>query len=119
MDTPPQSRPWLLLAPALALALLAAHFYRAAAWPLLAATLMVLGLMLTLRRAWVPRLLQVCLLAGTAEWLWTALLLSQQRQALGQPWLRMLLILGAVALLTAASATVFTQRRVRSRYGLS
>ncbi len=118
MDTPLQPRPWLLLAPALALALLAAHFYRAAAWPLVGASLLLLGLMLVLRRAWLPRLVQVCLLAGTLEWLWTALLLAQQRQALGQPWLRMLLILGAVALLTAASAAVFSQQRVRRRYGL-
>ncbi len=118
MDTSKPGRPWMLLAPALALCLLAAHFHRAGSWPLVAATLLVLGLMLASRHAWVPRLVQACLMAATAEWLWTAFVLAQQRQSLGQPWLRMLLILGTVALLTATSAAVFSQRRVRRYYGL-
>lgn len=117
MNTAP-ARAWPLLAPALALVLLAAHFYRAAAWPLLAATLAMLALMV-LRRPWVPRLLQLALLAAAAEWLWTAAMLVQQRLALGQPWLRMALILGAVALLTLAAAAVFRGAGVRRRYGVA
>lgn len=107
-----------LLAPALALLLLAAHFYRAAAWPWLWATLALLPLM-TLRRAWVPRVLQLALLAGAAEWVWTAALLAQQRLALGQPWLRMVLILGAVALLTLAAALVFRRGGLKARYAVA
>ena len=45
------SRAWPLLAPALALLLLAAHFYRAAEWPWLLATLLLLPV-LALRRRW-------------------------------------------------------------------
>ncbi len=115
METSSRSAVWPLLAPALALLLLAAHFYRAAAWPLLGVTLLLLAL-LALRRRWVPRLLQLALLAGAAEWLWTAALLAQQRLALGQPWLRMALILGAVALLTLAAALVFRSRALKLRY---
>ena len=74
------------------------------------------GGMLLWRRPWVPRLLQLGLVLGTAEWLWTTFLLAQQRLALGQPWQRMVLILLAVALFTAASAAVLGQRRVRERY---
>jgi hypothetical protein len=108
-------RLWLLLAPGLAFALLAAHFYRATAWlPLVGCV--VLALLLPLRRAWVPRLAQWCLLAGTGEWLWTAFMLVQQRLALGQPWLRLVLVLGLVALLTGASALVFRSVPLRARY---
>lgn len=108
-------RLWLLLAPGLAFATLAAHFYRASAWlPLIGCV--VLALLLPLRRAWVPRLVQWCLIAGSGEWLWTAFMLVQQRMALGQPWLRLVFILGLVALLTAASALVFRSAPLRARY---
>jgi len=108
---PPSS----LLAPALALVTLAAHFYRAAAWMALLACL-VLALLLMLRRPWVPTLLQACLLIGAVQWLWTASMLVQQRMAMSQPWLRLALILGVVALLTAASALVFRRPPVRAFY---
>jgi len=110
----PEMRAFLLLWPALALILLGAHFYRAAAWPLVLLCLVLVAL-LAWPRAWAARLVQAALLLGAAEWLWTALLLVQQRQALGLPWLRMSLILGAVALFTAASALVFRHAGLRSR----
>jgi hypothetical protein len=106
----------LLILPTLALALLGAHFYRAGTWPAVVVCVVLLGLMLLLKRPWVPRLLQAGLALGTLEWLWTTALLVQQRLALGQPWQRMALILLAVALFTAASAAVLSQRRVRERY---
>lgn len=106
----------LLLLPALALGLLGAHFYRAAAWPLVGLCV-VLIVLLAWPRAWVARLVQVALVLGAFEWLWTALWLVQQRLALGQPWLRLALILGAVAVFTAASALVFRSAALRTRYG--
>jgi len=115
MTTKGPSAPWALLAPALALLLLAAHFYRASAWPWLLLTLALLPLM-ALRRRWVPPLLALALAAGALEWAWTAAMLAQQRLALGQPWQRMVLILGAVALLTLAAATVFRRDAVKARY---
>lgn len=105
---------WLLL-PALALGLLGAHFYRAAAWPLVGLCV-VLVLLLAWPRVWVARLVQAALVLGALEWLWTALILVQQRLALGQPWLRLALILGAVAFFTAASALVFRSAALRRRY---
>ena len=107
----------LLLAPALALAVLAAHFFRAGTW-WLAAGCGALVILLALPRPWVARLVQLCLLAGMAEWVWTLFGLAQQRAALGQPWLRLVVILGAVALLTAASALVFRNARLKARYRL-
>ena len=107
----------LLLPPALSLAVLGAHFYRAGALPMVLACLLLMGL-LAVRRAWAVRVLQLALLAGAAEWLWTVALLVQQRMALGQPWQRMALILVVVALLTAASALVWRHRALRQRCGL-
>lgn len=102
----------LLVLPALALLLLAAHFYRAGAL-LVALGCVALLPLLAVHYAWAVRGLQIALVAGCLEWLWTATLLMQQRLALGQPWLRMALILGAVALFTAAAALVWRHPRLR------
>jgi hypothetical protein len=107
----------LLTAPGLSLVLLSAHFYRAGSGPLMLACLLLAAL-LAWPRAWVARLVQVCLLAGAAEWVWTLLGDVQQRIAFGQPWLRLALILAAVTGLTAASALVFRQPGLRQRFGL-
>lgn len=107
----------LLFAPALSLAVLAAHFYRAGTW-WLAIACVVLVTLLAVPRAWAARLVRACLLAGAAEWVWTVFTLAHQRVALGQPWMRLVVILGAVALLTAASALVFRNARLRTRYRL-
>ena len=72
---------------------------------------------LLLRRAWVPRLFQVVLLLGAAEWLRTLYLFAAERVAFGQPWTRLALILGGVALFTALSGLVFRSRGLRTRYG--
>jgi len=101
-----------LLAPAMSFMLLGAHFFRAGQWPLLLVCVLLLPLLLV-RSAWVPRLMQACLLAGSLEWAWTAFVLAQQRMALGQPWMRLVAILGAVAIFTAASALAFGMRRRR------
>lgn len=108
--------PLLLLLPALSLLLLGAHFWRAADWWGVVAAVVLLALML-LRRAWVPRVLQVALVLGSLEWLWSALWLVQQRMALGQPWLRMSVILCAVALVCTVSAVLLQHGRVRRWYG--
>ncbi len=105
----------LLLAPALSLTLLSAHFYRDGDW-LLALLCVAIVALLAWRRAWVPRVLQAALAAGCVEWAWTALLLVQQRMAFDRPWGRLLLILGAVTLLTAASALALSHARVRRHY---
>lgn len=102
-----------LLLPALAFALLGAHFYRAASWPALLACAAGLALLAWPRR-WAVRVAQTLLVLGAAEWAWTAVLLVQQRQALGQPWVRLACILAAVALFTLASAFVLRRRHVRS-----
>jgi hypothetical protein len=105
----------LLLAPALSLVLLSAHFYRDGTWAL-ALLCCALVVLLAWRRAWVPRLLQIALAAGCVEWAWTSFLLVQERIALGRPWGRLTLILGLVTAFTAGSAVALRHARVRRRY---
>ncbi len=96
-------------------ALMAAHFYRAGL-PLLVATSAFLPLLLFLRRRWVPRLFQVLLVGGALEWLRTLYMLAAMRVAFDQPWGRLAVILGAVALFTALSGLVFKARSLRTYY---
>ena len=107
---------FLLMLPTLCLAVLGAHFYRSGSVVLVAVCVLLLVLMLALRRAWVMRLLQLGLLLGATEWLWTTFVLVQQRLALGQPWQRLTLILLGVALVTALSTLVFRHPRLQQRF---
>lgn len=92
--------------------LLAAHFSRAG---LPAISLLALGLpfLLLVRKPWAARTVQLALVLGGLEWLRAAWGYVQQRMALGEPWTRLLVILGVVALLTWASALVFRSPRLR------
>ncbi|MBK7081631.1 MAG: hypothetical protein IPH55_13020 [Betaproteobacteria bacterium] len=106
-----------LLPPALAAVVLAAHFYRAGNLALagLAAALLAL---LFIPRAWAARVVQLGLAAGALEWLLTLGRLVQARQALGEPYARLAVIVGGVALATALAALVFRIPRLRRRFGL-
>ena len=96
--------------------LLGAHFYRSGQVVLAVLCVAVL-LLLFLRKSWVPRLLQALLLLGALEWLRTLYFIASIRMALEQPWTRLAIILGAVALFTALSGLVFNSKAVRARYG--
>lgn len=104
-----------LLPVILSLLLLAAHFYRAGQ---VAATALCLALPLLLlpRKPWVPRLFQVLLVLGALEWLRALYGFAAMRIAFGEPWTRLALILGAVALFTALSGMVFKNRALRDYY---
>lgn len=98
--------------PAMALLTLGAHFFRAGQMAGVFACVALLGLMV-LRRRWAWGVLQGGLVLGALEWLWTASEFAQARMALGRPWARMALILGAVALLTLAAAALLRGARLR------
>ena len=106
----------LLLLPALALLLLGAHFFRAALVPL---TVVCLGLvaLLFVRARWAWLTLQVALAIGTLEWLRTAWEFASMRAAMGQPFTRLLVILGSVALVTALAALALRTRTARDYFG--
>ena len=100
----------------LSLIVLAAHFLRGGCLPVAVGVLALLAL-LAVRRPWVPRLLQVVLTLGALEWIRALVTLAMQRADQGEPYLRMALILGAVAAVTLASAFLFETGRLRRFYG--
>lgn len=108
----------LALFPALAFLVLAAHFFRAGNLVLFAFALLLLPLLLVRARsaAWA---IQAALLAGTIEWARTLAAFAGQRRALGLPYARLALILGGVALATAACLLVFRSARVKRFFGLA
>jgi len=107
-----------LILPFLSLLLLAAHFYRAD-WPLLAGLSAALTLLLAVPRPWAARTLQAALVLGALEWLRTLASFAAMRVAVGQPYLRLALILGAVAAFTLLAAWSFQHRTLRSRFRIS
>lgn len=106
-----------LLLPALALLLLGAHFFRAGQVALTAASLGLL-ILLFVRAGWAARVLQVALGLGALEWLRTAWMFASARAQIGEPYGRLLVILGGVALFTAAAALVLRSRPGRAHFRL-
>jgi hypothetical protein len=98
--------------------LMAAHLFRGHHYVLMALAALM-PLLLIIPRPWVARVLQLGLAISSAEWLRTIAMLAQQRMALGQPYLRMGLILGVVAVITIASAFAFYWDATRRRYDLT
>jgi hypothetical protein len=97
--------------------LLAAHFYRAG-YPILTGVCTGVLFLLFFRKRWVPRLFQGLLILGAMEWLRALYFFAAMRIAWDQPWTRLAIILGAVALFTLLSGLVFKSARLRAYYGL-
>lgn len=106
-----------LLPVGIVLGVLAAHFYRAHAWVPFGITVALLPF-LFIRAPWAARVLQAALVLGAIEWIRTAAVLIALRQSMGQPYTRLALILGAVALATGLCALIFQWRPVKARFGL-
>jgi hypothetical protein len=93
--------------------LLAAHFSRANQ-PVLLLAALALPFLLLIRQPWSARTVQLALILGGLEWLRAAWGYVRQRMETGEPWGRLVAILGAVTLFTWASALVFRSPRLRS-----
>lgn len=105
----------LLLPAALSVLVLGAHYLRGGQLFMLWLLPGVVALLLV-RRAWARTVVQLVLLLGTFEWVRTLLNLARLRSALGEPWLRMAIILGAVALGTALAALLLESGRARRHF---
>lgn len=101
----------------LSLAVLGAHFMRYGNSAGVAFATLLIAL-LFVRRAWVARLTQVALILGAVEWLRTLFDLLQLRMAMGEPYMRMTVILGVVAAVTLCSALLFQTATLRKIYCL-
>jgi hypothetical protein len=106
-----------LLPVILSFLLLAAHFYRSGQ-VVFAGISLALPFLLFLKEIWVVRIIQVALLLGSAEWIRTLYVFARQRVEFDQPWTRLAIILGGVALFTLLSTLVFRNQSVRNRFGL-
>ncbi|HEX5648645.1 MAG TPA: hypothetical protein VFX69_03215 [Steroidobacteraceae bacterium] len=108
----------LLVVPALALLLLAAHFFHAGAG-LVAACCIALVALLFIPRRWAGRTVQLVLAAGAVEWVLTAYTLAQLRLRHDEPYLRLVFILGGVAVFTAIAAALFQHPALRARFAFA
>ena len=109
---------FLRLTPVLLSALLlVAHFSRADNLIMILVSLAVPAALL-IKRPMAARAVQVGLLLGALEWVRTLMAIALRRHELGEPWLRMAIILGTVALVTALSALVFQTTNLKNRFSL-
>ena len=98
--------------------LLGAHFFRAGL-TFLALLIVLLPFVLLVKRAWVARLTQFVLVLGGIEWVRTLLVFVAERRETGQPWTRLAVIIGTVALFTIGSGLLLSlSGALRKRYGL-
>lgn len=104
-----------LLPVVLSFLLLAAHFLRAGQM-MVVVVLLSLLLLLFLRKFWVPGVIQLVLVLGAVEWILTLYSVAQQRIAVGEPWARMAMILGVVAVFTLLSSLVFRSKSLQDRF---
>lgn len=109
---------FLRVLPALLGALVpAAHFLRSGR-PGLTSVGLVFPTILLIPHRWSARLVQIALVLGSLEWVRTFVVVASHRQAMGDALTRMAIVLGIVAVLTAASALFFRMKAPRERYEL-
>ena len=101
----------------LSLVILGAHFMRYGNLIGVFGALVLIALLIV-RRPWVARLMQVVLILGALEWVRTLYELAQIRAAYGQPFTRMIVILGVVAAVTFCSALLFQSPALKRIYRL-
>ena len=101
----------------LSLVILGAHFLRYGNSIGVIGSLVLVALLIV-RRPWVARLMQIVLILGALEWVRTLYELAQERAALGQPFTRMIVILGVVAAVTFCSALLFQSPALKRIYRL-
>lgn len=104
-----------LTPPALFLLALAAHFYRSGRL-IIAGICVALIALLAIPRAFAARVVSIALFAGGLVWIETAYTIASVRIDMGQPWYRLVAILGGVALGSMLSALLFRTARLRARY---
>ena len=95
--------------------LMSAHFSRANMSGI-ALIWLLLPFLLFVKRDWIARIFQILMLIGSIIWLETAYRLIKIRLALDGSWMRLAIILGAVALFTLLSALVFENKKLKERF---
>ncbi|MBI5675832.1 MAG: hypothetical protein HZC48_08430 [Nitrospirae bacterium] len=99
----------------LASLMLSAHFYRHWNYPLMIVSLLAPCLLL-IKRRWGLIAVQSFAAFGGVVWTLTIIDIAKERMATGQPWGKMAMILGAVALFTAASGLILNAKKIKEKY---
>ena len=97
--------------------ILSAHFSRAGS-TLLTIIFLLLSLLLFIKKVWVVRIIQIFLIIGSIEWIRILFVYVNERQAIGEPYLRLVIILGVVAIFTGLSALIFRNKTLKERFKL-
>ena len=97
--------------------ILSAHFSRSGL-PLFSLIFLIIPFLLLIKQVWVVRLIQIILIVGSIEWIRTLIIYINGRQAIGEPYFRLIIILGIVALFTGLSALVFRNKALKKHYNL-
>ncbi len=97
--------------------LLAAHFSRAGN-DIVAGITLLIPLLFFIKQKWVITTMEVIAYLSAIVWLYGAYQYIQIRIATGDDWIRLLVIMGAVALYTAWTGFFLRSPRIRKVYGL-
>jgi hypothetical protein len=97
--------------------LIGAHFLRASHLLLVSLSL-IFPFLLLVRRRWAARTIQLALVCAALEWGRTLIEIWREGVAFGEPYLRLMLFLGAVIALTLGSALIFHSPAMNRRYRL-
>lgn len=95
--------------------LLAAHYSRADNTLFMILSLMI-PLLFFIRRRWALTGLQLLTYAGALVWIQTIIQYAGQRASAGEPWLRLAIILGSVAVFTAISGILLNSKKIKKAY---
>jgi uncharacterized paraquat-inducible protein A len=106
---------FLAMPACLSLLAMAAHFLRRGNW---AGVAVCLGLILVMAipRAWAMWTVQIALLLAALLWVRTMVAIVDAREAMGMPWGKAVVILGAVVVFTLVSAGLFRTRTLWGYY---
>ena len=108
---------WKILAIIFCFLLLAAHFGRAGFYGLQYLSILM-PFLLFWKSKIAARIIQVYLVLGGLEWIRITIHYIKIRMETDEPWLRLMFILGTVAILTMATALVFRSKSMKERYKL-
>ena len=97
--------------------LIAAHCLRWGSW-VLTGVCLVFPVLLFFTKPWAARIVQLYLIIASLEWLRTLFVFASRRIAESMSWTRLAVILGGVAIFTAASGCVFLMKPLKERYKL-
>lgn len=97
--------------------LIGAHFLRTGLY-FIVILIIAIPFILLIKKMWVARTIQLLLILASLEWIRTIFISIEERQAYGEQWTRMAIILGSVAVFTAVSSLVFLFRSLKIRYKL-